>query len=174
MISDVTRLKLRQTIDRLMFATRWAAVPIYIGLFGALCLLVVIFAEKLFTSLSVVFSMSTNQAILAVLTLIDLALVANLVIIVMFAAWENFIGPLTHLDTKERPNGLRGVGFNAVKLKVIASAAAIAVIQILETFVHIDEVAKSDAALQLAIVIAIPVAGVLLAWMDRITGPDDR
>jgi uncharacterized protein (TIGR00645 family) len=167
---DTTRLRPRRNLDRLMFAPRWIAAPIYLGLFGALVLLVAKFAEKLFTSLPVVLTMTSNQAILAALSLIDMALVANLVIMVMFSAWENFVGPLTHVSTTERPNGLRGVGFNAVKLKVIASAAAIAVIQILETFVHIDEIPTIDAALQLGIVLGIPLVGVLLAWMDRIAG----
>jgi uncharacterized protein (TIGR00645 family) len=156
-----------------MFATRWVGAPIYIGLFGALCLLVVKFADKLLVSFPVIVSMTTNEAILIALTLIDLVLVANLVIMVMFAAWENFVGPLTQLGTAERPNGLHGIGFNAVKLKVIASAAAIAVIQMLETFVHIDEVSPASAALQLAIAIGIPVVGVLLAWMDKIAGQND-
>jgi uncharacterized protein (TIGR00645 family) len=174
MVSELTKLNIRRGTDRLMFATRWIAAPIYIGLFGALCIIGVKFADKLFAALPGMFSMTSNEAILTALTLIDLVLVANLVIMVMFAAWENFVSPLRHLDAADRPNGLRGVGFNAVKLKVIASAAAIAVIQLLETFVHIDDVAVSDAALRIGITLSIPLVGVLLAWMDRIAGPDDH
>jgi uncharacterized protein (TIGR00645 family) len=174
MVSELTKLNLRRGIDRLMFATRWIAAPIYIVLFGALCIISMKFADKMFSALSDIFSMTSNQAILLALTLIDLVLVANLVIMVMFAAWENFVSPLRHLDTADRPNGLRGVGFNAVKLKVIASAAAIAVIQLLETFVHIDDVAVSEAALRIGITLCIPLVGVMLAWMDRIAGPEDH
>ena len=89
MVSELTKLNIRRGTDRLMFATRWIAAPIYIGLFGALCIIGVKFADKLFAALPGMFSMTSNEAILTALTLIDLVLVANLVIMVMFAAWEN-------------------------------------------------------------------------------------
>ena len=40
----------------------------------------------------------------------------------------------------------------------------------LETFVHIADIAKQDAAWQLAILLGIGVTGVLLAAMDRLSG----
>ena len=59
--------------------------------------------------------------------------------------------------------------FAAVKLKLIASVAAIAAIQLLETFVHIDQTPKADAMWQLAILLGIGITGVLLALMDRLS-----
>ncbi|WP_158304384.1 YqhA family protein [Beijerinckia indica] len=171
---DATILKLRENMGQVMFATRWIVAPIYIGLIGALCLIAIKFAQALFSSIPIIFSMSSNQAILIVLTLVDLSLVANLVVIVMVAGWQNFVGPLPllHLDKGERPHGLQAVGFNNVKLKLISSTSAIAVIHLLETYSHIEDIPRADAFLQLAILISIPSVGVLLAWMDRISGSE--
>jgi uncharacterized protein (TIGR00645 family) len=60
--------------------------------------------------------------------------------------------------------------FGAVKMKLIASVTAIAAIQMLETFVHIDQTPKQDAMWQLFILLGIGVTGVLLALMDKLSG----
>jgi uncharacterized protein (TIGR00645 family) len=96
--------------------------------------------------------------------------VANLVVIVIFAGWENFVGSLLEGAASERPAWLGGLDFSAVKLKLIGSIATIAAILILETFVHIDETRRDDAVLQLVILLAIGVTGVMMAVMDRISG----
>ena len=54
--------------------------------------------------------------------------------------------------------------FATVKLRLIGSIAAIAAIQILETFVHIDEVRSQDAGWQLAILLGIGMVGVCWRW----------
>jgi uncharacterized protein (TIGR00645 family) len=59
--------------------------------------------------------------------------------------------------------------FTTLKLKLIGSIVAIASIQMLETFVHIDEVKAQDAGWQLAILLGIGVVGVLLALTDRLS-----
>ena len=61
-----------------------------------------------------------------------------------------------------------------VKLRLLGSIVAIAAIQILETFVHIDEVNIEDAAWQLAILIGIGVVGALLALTDRLSDGHGR
>jgi uncharacterized protein (TIGR00645 family) len=152
-----------------MFAARWIMAPIYLGLLVALVLVVVKFVQKLVLAVPGYLDLPTEQAIFLVLTLVDLSLVANLVVIVMFAGWETFVGRLLAAKSDDRPNWLRGLDFTAVKLKLIGSVVAIAAIQILETFVHIDEVKDQHAAWQLAILLGIAVVGLLLAITDRLS-----
>jgi len=160
----------RGSLGRVMLAARWIMAPIYLGLLVALMLLVVKFAQKLISTTRELLPMDANETILAVLQLVDLALVANLVVIVMFAGWENFVGPLL-TGRGERGHQLFGsLDFSSVKLRLIASVAAVAVIQILETFTHIQDTAKQDALWQLLILLGIGVTGALLAAMDRLSG----
>ena len=69
----------------------------------------------------------------------------------------------------DQPAWLGGMDFATVKLRLIGSIVAIAAIQILETFVHIDEMKIQDAAWQLAILLGIGLVGVLLALADRLS-----
>lgn len=161
---DDAASRIERNMFRAMAAARWIMIPIYLGLVVALVLDLVKFFQKLVTAFPDILTMDTSETILTVLTLIDLALVGNLVVIVVFSSWESFIGP----RSAGPDAGGFGSGFSAVKQKLIGSVAAIAAIQILETFVHIESVAKTDAMWQLAILLGIGVTGVLLALMDRL------
>jgi uncharacterized protein (TIGR00645 family) len=160
--------RVSRNLGRLLFAARWIMAPIYLGLLVSLLLLAVKFVQKAVSAVSGILTLSTSDTIVTVLTLVDLALVGNLVLIVMLAGWENFVGPLLAIRGTGRPGSLATLDFGAVKLKLIASIVAIVGIQILETFVHIGDVPKQDALLQLGILLGVAVAGVFLALMDRL------
>ncbi len=85
-----------------MFAARWIMAPIYIGLLVALVLIVVKFVQKLVQAVPGFLALSSNEAIFLILTLVDLSLVANLLVIVIFAGWENFVGRLLHRASGRR------------------------------------------------------------------------
>jgi uncharacterized protein (TIGR00645 family) len=166
---EVFEERVRRNLGRVMFAARWIMAPIYLGLLIALLMVVVKFVQKLVQTVPGFLDLNTEQAIFLVLTLVDLSLVANLVVIVMFAGWENFVGRLLTAQSTDRPNWLGMLNFTAVKLRLLGSIVAIAAIQMLETFVHIDEVKTQHAAWQLAILVGIGVVGVLLALTDRLS-----
>jgi uncharacterized protein (TIGR00645 family) len=166
---QVGRAMGRNLSRAMLYAARWIMAPIYLGLLLSLLLLAEKSIQKLIMAVPDLLSASSGDTILTVLTLVDLSLVGNLVVIVLFSGWENFVG---RLFTRRQDDQLEWVGnldFSAVKLKLIASVAAIAAIQMLETFVHIDQTDKVDAMWQLAILLGIGVTGVLLALMDRLS-----
>jgi uncharacterized protein (TIGR00645 family) len=152
----------------IMYAARWMMVPIYLGLLLSLLLLAEKSIQKLIESVPGLLSADSSETILTVLTLVDLSLVANLVVIVMVSGWQNFVGRLLGPREERELEWVGNLDFGAVKLKLIASVAAIAAIQLLETFVHIGQVPKENAMWQLAILLGIGVTGVLLALMDRL------
>jgi uncharacterized protein (TIGR00645 family) len=154
----------------MMYAARWIMAPIYLGLLLSLLLLAEKSIQKLVSAVPGLLTASTSDTILTVLVMVDLSLVANLVVIVMVAGWENFVGRLLGDDEEGQLEWVGNMDFGAVKLKLIASVAAIAAIQILETFVHIDQTSKEDAMWQLFILLGIGITGVLLALMDRLAG----
>jgi uncharacterized protein (TIGR00645 family) len=161
--------RIRRNMGRAVFAARWLLAPIYLGLLVVLAMLAVKFVQRLVIAVPLLLGMTSNDLILTALALVDLSLLANLVVIVIFAGWTNFVGPLLH-DPGERDSAwASNLDFSAVKLKLIGSMATIAAIQILESFVHIADMDKSEAAWQLAILLGITVTGVLLAVMDRIS-----
>jgi len=167
---QTTRAAAARGLSRgMIYAARWIMAPIYLGLLLSLLLLAEKTIQKLIEAVPGLLTASTGDTILTVLTLVDLSLVGNLVVIVLFSGWENFVG---RLFARRGENQLEWVGeldFSAVKLKLIASVAAIAAIQMLETFVHIDQTPKQDAMWQLFILLGIGITGVLLALMDKLS-----
>jgi uncharacterized protein (TIGR00645 family) len=172
--TDELEQRIRRNLGRVMFTARWILAPIYLGLLFALALIMVKFVQKLAQALPGFLALDSNEAIFLVLTLVDMALVANLVVIVIFAGWENYVGRLLVSQADDRPPWMGGMDFATVKLRLIASVAAIAAIQILETFVHIDEMRTPDAAWQLAILLGIGLLGVLLALAEKLSGSHPR
>jgi uncharacterized protein (TIGR00645 family) len=164
----VIEARIRRNMGRVMFAARWLIAPICLGLLVVLALIAVKFVQQLVVAVPRLIGMTTNDLILMALTLVDLLLVANLVVIVMFAGWANFVGPLLREPGERNSSWAGDLDFAAVKLKLIGSITAIAAIQILESFVHIEDIHPQEALLQLAILLGIGVTGVLLAAMDRI------
>ena len=164
----------RRSVGRMMFTARWIMAPIYFGLLIALVLIVVKFVQKLVEAVPDYLALSSNDAIFLVLTLVDMSLVANLVVIVIFAGWENFVGRMLASQGDEKPSWLGGMDFATVKLRLIGSIVAIAAIQILETFVHMDEVKPQEAGWQLGIMLGVGAAGVLLALADRLSAAHER
>ncbi len=165
-IDDALAERLQRNLGRALLTTRWLVAPIYIGLLASLILLTIKFVQKFIEGVRELLAISLTETMLVVLQLVDIALVANLVLVVVFAGWETVIGPLLAARRSE----YSGIGFGAVKLRLIASVAAIAAIQILETFMHIDQATSAAAMWQLAILLGIGITGALLALMDRLAG----
>jgi len=160
----------RQLSRGMIIAARWIMAPIYLGLLLSLLLIAEKSIQKLITAVPELLTASTSDTILTVLTLVDLSLVGNLVVIVLVSGWENFVGRLLSPRDANQLEWAGHLDFSTVKLKLIASVAAIAAIQLLETFVHIDQTPKDNAMWQVLILLSIGVTGVLLALMDKLSG----
>ena len=156
----------RRRAGRVILATRFIMAPFYLGLLVWLCLLAVKFVQKLVVFTTGILSMSENEAILAGLSLIDFALVANLVLVVIYAAWRHMVGPILDNDVKHLSIAAVGTEFTDVKLKLVTSIVVIASVQILESFVHIADITRHEALWRLAILLGLATTGGLLAAID--------
>jgi uncharacterized protein (TIGR00645 family) len=158
--------------ERGLFASRWLMAPMYLGLVVSLAMLAVIFIKELAYYVPKALTMSADQGILAVLTLIDLSLAANLLLIVLFSGYENFVSKLDIPDTRDRPDWMGKVDFSGLKMKLIASIVAISGIHLLKVFMALGKpdaaYAVSEATMYWMVVIHLTfvVSGVLLALMD--------
>jgi uncharacterized protein (TIGR00645 family) len=157
---------IERTLERLIFASRWIMAPFYLGLVVALAMLLVKFSQELIHVAPAVFTMSENAVILAVLTLIDLSLAGNLLLMVIFAGYENFVSKIDTGGHEDRPDWMGKVDFSGLKLKLIASIVAISGIQLLRTFMAVDQTSKETLYSLLIIHVTFVVSGVLLALMD--------
>ena len=144
-----------------------------LGMVLALVLLLIVFGRELVTEFAHIQSVDAESAILLALSLIDLSLTGNLLLIVMFSGYENFVSRMQIGDHEDRPSWMGTVDFSGMKMKLIASIVAISGIALLRTFLPLaDPAAKMDSqriGWMVAIHLTFVVSGVLLAVMDWIT-----
>ena len=155
-------------IEQGLFASRWLMAPFYIGLVGALLVLLFSFMQELLHFITSIPHITQNDAVLGVLSLIDLSLAGNLLLIVIFSGYENFVSKMDVSEHKDQPEWRGDVDFSTLKLKLIASIAAISGIHLLKVFMDVDTVSESQIRWMVIIHIVFVLSGVFLALMDRI------
>ena len=70
--------------------------------------------------------------------LIDLSLTGNLILIVVFSGYENFVSKIDPGGHPDWPEWMTKVDFGGLKQKLLASIVAISAIQVLKAFMNID------------------------------------
>lgn len=134
---------LRRTVSRSLFDARWIMAPFYFGLVVALLLLLFVFLRELFNYVMRIADLGPADAVLLSLSLIDLSLVANLLLIVTLAGYENFV---TRIDSggERRPSWMGTVDFSGMKSKLMGSIIAISAIALLRIFMKLEEGNRID------------------------------
>jgi len=167
--------QLETGIGLLLFRSRWLLAPFYIGMVAALVMLLVAFFSELIHVLPGVVRLEdvrSAQVILATLEMIDLSLVGNLVVIVIFSGYENFVSKISTRVDDDRPEWMGTLDFSGLKMKLIASVVAISVIQMLRVFMAMADgdqpLDVPRLRLMLILHLAFVASGVLFALMDWI------
>ena len=161
------------TLEWTLFASRWILAPLYLGMILVLVGILIVFMRELFTELVHVGNMDAEQIIVLALSLIDLSLTSNLLLIVIFAGYENFVSKIHVGEHEDRPGWMGTVVFSNLKIKLIASIVAISAIALLRAFLPLADAGApvDQAKLRWMVIIHLTfvVSGVLLAAMDWIT-----
>lgn len=166
--------RFERVIEAILFQSRWTLAPFYLGL--ALCLLLMLFhfARELVHFIVKIPEATESDVILGVLALIDITFTANLVLIVIFSGYENFVSKFEHED-EDRPEWMTKVDFGGLKQKLMTSIVAISAIQVLKAFMNINQTAGAPDTTKLAWLVGIHVLflGSLLAVViaDRVSDP---
>ncbi|MXV43879.1 TIGR00645 family protein [Saccharibacter sp. 17.LH.SD] len=161
--------RLENRFEYLFFSTRWLIAPIYAGLAGGLLVVLVKFVQMLVHLLVHCWRMSFDDMSIATLDLIDMALLANLLLIVMFAGYENYVSRLDLKDNEDYPAWMGQVTFGDIKVKLMASIVAMSAIHLLADFLRVDTMTNRELGWSVGIHMAFVISGVLIAIMDRLT-----
>lgn len=168
--------KIESGIETTLFASRWLLAPLYIGLIGALALLLIKFIQKFISILPKFLDMASTDLMLSILSLVDVVLVANLLLIIIFSGYENFVSKIDMVEGHvDKPDWMGKVDYSALKLKVIGSIVAISSIELLKAFISVQNSQSSlthqDIMWLLIIHLTFVVSGVLFALTERIMHP---
>ncbi len=155
-------------IELLIFNSRWLLAPFYLGLVLGIMMLLVKFLQEFIHTLPGLLACSSQEVTLAILSLVDMSLVANLLLIIVFSGYENFVSKIDTAGHEDRPDWMGKVDFSGLKIKLIASIVAISGIELLKGFVNVAAMSDRDLVWRVGIHAMLVVSGVLFAIMDRI------
>jgi uncharacterized protein (TIGR00645 family) len=160
--------RIERVIETAIFNSRWVLAPFYLGLIVSLVLLFVHFVRQLAEFVLHLVDAKESDVILGVLGLIDVTFTANLIVIVIFSGYENFVSKLDAGD-RDRPDWMAKVDFGGLKQKLMTSIVAISAIQVLKAFMNVDKYGNTALAWLVGIHVVFVVSLLCLAIVDRLS-----
>ena len=155
-------------IPRLIFASRWLQLPLYLGLIVAQGVYVYHFMVEVWHLLSHVTEYDENKIMLVVLGLIDVVMISNLLIMVIVGGYETFVSRMNLQGHPDQPEWLSTVNASVLKVKLATAIIGISSIHLLKTFINADLYSEKALVAQTAIHITFLLSALAIAASDRI------
>jgi uncharacterized protein (TIGR00645 family) len=157
------------TLESWVFRSRWLLAPFFIGLLLAIVALLIKFLKQLWELALAMFTLTSDEMIISILTLVDASLIAALLLIIGFSGYENFVSKIGTGEHEDRPAWMGRVGFSDLKIKLMGAIVAISAVELLKVFINVDDFTWQELAWKVGIHITFVVSGVLFAVTDKIT-----
>jgi uncharacterized protein (TIGR00645 family) len=158
--------KLEHFIEAIILASRWVLVVFYLGLAAALALYAVAFGGKLYDFMGKVFVLEETETILKMLGLIDAALVASLLVMVIISGYENFVSRFD--NAAGELSWLGKIDAGSLKIKVASTIVAISSIHLLQVFLNASSFTDSKLMWLTIMHMAFVVSALFLAYIDKV------
>jgi uncharacterized protein (TIGR00645 family) len=180
-------------LSRLIFASRWLQLPLYIGLILAQGVYVVQFWKELvhlieaalgnqhaleilvqsigYKSTAPVTALNETIIMLVVLGLIDVVMISNLLIMVIVGGYETFVSRLNLEGHPDQPEWLDHVNASVLKVKLATAIIGISSIHLLKTFINAENYSDKVLLWQTVIHVAFLFSAMAIAMADRIMHP---
>ena len=151
-------------VERIILSSRWILVAFYLGLAAALAVYAVSFGYKFLKVAGNVFTYSEAEMILAMLGLIDAALVASLIVMVMISGYENFVSRFD--EAEDQVSFLGKLDSGSLKIKVASSIVAISSIHLLQVFLNANQFTDGKIMWLTLMHIAFVVSALMLGFLE--------
>lgn len=177
-------------LPKLIFASRWLQLPLYIGLIVAQAIYVYHFwvelvhlVEAAFGSRSALDALvhsigyksdveitSLNETIimLVVLALIDVVMISNLLIMVIVGGYETFVSRMGLESHPDQPEWLSHVNASVLKVKLATAIIGISSIHLLKTFINAGNYEEKVLMWQTIIHVVFLLSAMAIAYTDRL------
>lgn len=155
-------------VENIIFFSRWLQAPLYFGLILAIGAYGFKFFQELVHLLTSAASMKEAEVMLIVLSLVDIVMVANLIIMVIIGGYETFVSRLYIHEHPDKPDWFSKVDAGMLKVKLAASLVTISSIHLLKTFVNADNVRNDSIIFQIAIHLTFVVSVLALAFSEKL------
>jgi len=165
--ANTNEFHIESVVERILFGGRWMLAPLYVGLLLSLLPILYRFFIEFIHLMQDVAVLEMKDITLKVLELLDVVLLGNLIIIVIFAGYENFVSRINVAkNSVDRPQWMGRVDYSGLKIKLIGSLVAISVIELLKDFMMEGDYDDKRQMWRIIIHMTFVVSGVLFALMD--------
>lgn len=177
-------------LPKLIFASRWLQLPLYLGLIAAQAVYVVHFLVELLHLIEAAFGSQTalqalissigykttvpttslNETVimLVVLALIDVVMISNLLIMVIVGGYETFVSRMELEGHPDQPEWLSHVNASVLKVKLATAIIGISSIHLLKTFINADNYSDKVLVAQTLIHITFLLSAIAIAYTDKL------
>ena len=159
--------KIEKIFESFVFASRWMQAIIYAGLIIGSGFYTYKFVLELFHICVSVHEVTESQFMLGILTLVDIAMVANLLVMVIIGGYSTFVGKID-IESEDKPEWLNKVSAGTLKVKLAASLVGVSGIHLLQTFINIENKSVETVKWQVIIHVIFLVSTIGLAATERI------
>lgn len=160
---------MRQSIfAKIIFASRWLQLPIYLGLIVVQAIYAYKFMKSLWHLMVNLGQMDENSIMLAVLSLIDVVMIANLLVMVIMGGYETFVSRLNVDNHPDQPEWLNHVNASVLKVKLSMAIIGISSIHMLQTFINASNMPESTMQWQLLLHLGFLASALAIAYTDRL------
>lgn len=158
------------SIEHIIFSSRWLLSIFYMLLVATLLLVTLKFLKEFSHFAMEFWNAGEAEFLTGVLSMVDKTLMANLLILIIFSGYENFVSILgVAQKSTDRPKWMGEIDFAGLKLKLIGSIVALSGVQLLSAFMEIGTSNKEDLAWMIGLHFTFVVTGVLFAMMEKIS-----
>ena len=160
--------KLERILEHLIFASRWVQAPIYFGLIIGSLLYTYKFIVELVHLCMHVADLSEEVVMLGILTLIDISMVINLIVVVVIGGYSTFVSKLDFGQHEDKPEWLEEINAGTLKVKLAISLVGVSSIHLLKTFINIQNSTREQVLLQVLIHFVFLLSSLFLAYTDKV------
>ncbi|MFW5823944.1 MAG: TIGR00645 family protein [Marinobacter sp.] len=161
--------RFEKVLEAGIFASRWLLAPFFVGLILAILVLLGKFFKELLSLVAGMWSAPDYDVVISILTLVDTALIASLLLIIIFSGYENFVSKIGVGTHEDRPAWMGKVGFADLKLKLIGAIVAISAVELLKAFLVSEQYTNEQLGWKVGIHFTFVLSGVLFAVTDWVS-----
>jgi len=161
-------MRAEKYFEKLIFASRWLQAPLYAGLILGGILYAYKFLMELIHLLVSINEITESELMLGVLTLVDITMVANLLIMVIIGGYSTFVSRMDIDDHEDKPEWLQKVDAGTLKVKLAGSLVGVSGIHLLQTFINIHNNDPKDVMWQVIIHVVFLCSSIMLAYSEKI------
>jgi len=160
--------KIENIFEQIIFSSRWVQAPIYGGLIVGSILYTYKFLVELIHLCATVGTMKEEVLMLGILTLVDISMVLNLLVMVIIGGYATFVSRMNLESHEDRPDWLEKIDAGTLKVKLAGALVGISGIHLLKSFINISNKDYEQVKWQVVIHVVFLFSTLMLAFTEKV------